>query len=61
MIADSIPAEALDKGHAFEDDPPHALSRVERWTCTRCGAAVLRNSSVVYGSAATDECSEVSA
>ncbi|MGW2169122.1 hypothetical protein ACWC1C_01165 [Streptomyces sp. NPDC001705] len=51
-----VPQEARGKGHDFEDDPPHGLSRVERWTCTRCGHAVLRNGGVVYGSAVTEEC-----
>lgn len=55
---EDIPREALNKGHAFEDDPPHALSRVERWTCTECGRAVLRNGMVVYGSAVREPCGE---
>ncbi|TXS35263.1 hypothetical protein [Streptomyces sp. t39] len=51
-----IPREALGKGHDFEDDAPHALSSVERWTCKRCGAAVLRSRGYVYGSATEDHC-----
>ena len=51
-----IPREALNKGHDFEDDSPHALSRVERWTCKRCGWAVLRNGAIVYGSAIEGRC-----
>jgi len=46
-----IPNEALGKGHIFESDQPHALSSVERWTCTQCGCAVLQSRGLVYGSA----------
>lgn len=43
-------------GHDLFLDPPAALTRVERWTCSRCGRAVLRNGSHVYGSATTEPC-----
>lgn len=47
-------AEAL--GHTVESDPPAALTRGERWTCTACGDAVLRYGNVIYGSAVEREC-----
>ncbi|GAA1065288.1 hypothetical protein [Streptomyces asiaticus] len=52
----TAPEKAVANGHRFEDDPPHALSSVSRWTCTACGAAALRNGPVEYGSAMTTPC-----
>lgn len=49
--------KAVALGHNVEYDPP-AFSSVNRWTCSRCGQAVLVNGSVIYGSATTDECPE---
>jgi hypothetical protein len=52
---------ALDRaeivhGHAIEDDSPGGLSRVQRWTCGRCGDAVLRYGGNTYGSALDTPC-----
>ena len=52
----SAPRSEILDTHAFEYDPPHGLSRVERWTCTKCYSAVLKNGSYLYGSATTDAC-----
>jgi hypothetical protein len=49
---------AVREGHTFEDDPPHGLSSVSRWTCTTCGDAVLDSGSVVYGTATQRTCAE---
>ncbi|WP_436759402.1 hypothetical protein [Streptosporangium sp. V21-05] len=62
LAADLSPvqrAEAL--GHTAKNDPPHALSAVSRWTCTRCGAAVLSRAGVVYGSAIEQTCEQYAA
>ncbi len=48
------PKQATDRGHTPEWDPPHALSAVLRWTCP-CGATVLDNHGIVYGSATTED------
>ncbi|MFH8380670.1 hypothetical protein ACH4E7_06970 [Kitasatospora sp. NPDC018058] len=45
----------LDTRH-FEWDPPAAITAVERWTCTRCGDAVLDNRGYLYGGATTTAC-----
>jgi hypothetical protein len=42
--------------HALEWDPPAGLTRADRWTCTRCGAAALNYLGNVYGSATTESC-----
>jgi hypothetical protein len=47
---------AAARGHKVEDDPPHALSWVRRWTCSVCGRAVLYNGGVVYGTAVEQDC-----
>lgn len=47
-------AESL--GHTVESDPPAAITAAERWTCTKCGDAVLRYRDVIYGSASAKEC-----
>lgn len=52
----TAPTSPIIDTHALEDDPPHALSSVSRWTCTACGCAVLVNGPVVYGSASREEC-----
>ncbi len=52
-------AEAL--GHTVENDPPHGLSAVSRWTCTTCGAAVLVRGGVTYGSAIEKTCEQYAA
>lgn len=43
-------------GHELEHDPPHALASVDRYTCKRCGRAVLGNYGHAYGSAAEGPC-----
>lgn len=48
-------AEAL--GHEPESDPPFGMTRAERWTCTRCGDAVLKYNDNIYGSAVDEVCS----
>lgn len=41
-------------GHAVTWDPPAGLTSVSaRWTCTRCGRAVLVRDGQVYGGATT--------
>jgi len=48
-------AETL--GHTPEwDGWTYGLSNVGRWTCTKCGRAVLDSGSAVYGSAIEQEC-----
>jgi hypothetical protein len=47
---------ALCRGHAVTYDPTHGLSSVLRWTCTRCGQAVLDNRGHVYGGAIEADC-----
>lgn len=44
-------------GHRLEYDPPAAMSRVKRWTCSACGRAVLYNGHF-YGSATTEACDQ---
>lgn len=53
-----IVKEAAGHGHQFEWDPPAALTSLRgRWTCSRCGNAVLmRNDRSCYGSAAGNDC-----
>jgi len=54
-----FPREHLDEikaGHDLEWDPPAAMTAVCRWTCVRCGDAVLVNGNVVYGSATREAC-----
>jgi adenine-specific DNA methylase len=56
-----VPAEILERvkaGHAVERDPPAALTRAERWTCPRCGDAVLRYDEHIYGGATERTCDE---
>jgi hypothetical protein len=52
------PTEALTRGHALVWDPPAAMTGAERWTCQRCGRAVIRYSGVVSGAAAETDCQE---
>lgn len=49
-------ALANERGHTVEPDPPHDLSRAQRWTCTRCGDAVLKYAANIYGSAVERDC-----
>lgn len=51
-------AEAL--GHWVEHDPPAAMTAARRWTCARCGAAVLDYLGNIYGSAVEKMCEEES-
>lgn len=43
-------------GHDLEDDSPGGISSVQRWTCKRCGSAILRYRGNVYGSALDTAC-----
>lgn len=52
----AAPTSPILDTHTLETDTPHALSSVERWTCTRCGCAVLVKGGHVYGSASVEEC-----
>lgn len=49
-------AQAL--GHQVEDDAPGGVSRVQRWTCTVCGDAVLSYNGNIYGGAVERTCEE---
>ena len=51
-------AKAQELGHTVEWDPPAALTRARRWTCTCCGATVLDYCGNVYGSAVEMTCQE---
>ncbi len=46
---------ATVRGHDLEYDPPHSLSSVDRYTCRKCGRAVLGGYSNAYGSATSAE------
>ena len=48
--------KAAQDGHVMVSDPPAAISSVSRYTCSRCGRAVLGNYTVAYGSAIEGEC-----
>lgn len=52
--------EAVEKakglGHTMISDPPHELSRAWRWSCNKCGRAVLSCNGNVYGSAMEKDC-----
>jgi hypothetical protein len=53
-------AQAKSLGHDMEHDPPaNELSRVARYTCSKCGRAVLANGGTVYGSALEVECKKL--
>ncbi len=47
---------AADRGHVVVSDPPHDLSAGRRWTCRKCGAAVIDYRGNVYGSAIEQDC-----
>lgn len=51
-------AAATEKGHTIEWDPPAALTAARRWTCRRCGNAVLDYQGNVYGGALQITCDE---
>lgn len=51
-------AAKVRAGHTLENDPPHGLSSVARWTCTTCGDAVLDSGRVMYGGAVERTCDE---
>lgn len=58
---DSRLGAACDKaeklGHVMEHDPPaNVLSKMDRYTCTRCGKAAVGNGSIAYGSATEELC-----
>ena len=54
--------EALNKaregGHDLEHDPPHSLSSMDRYTCKKCGRAVLGNYGTAYGGATEGPCAK---
>lgn len=50
------PDNANAATHDLEWDPPHGLSSARRWTCRRCGHAVLSYGSNVYGTATHAPC-----
>lgn len=52
-------ARAAALGHDVKPDPPHEMSRAERWTCTRCGGAVIRYNGNVYGAAVDYTCAKL--
>lgn len=52
----AAPTSPIIDTHTLENDPPHAASAATRWTCIRCGCAVLVNDGYVYGSASAEEC-----
>jgi hypothetical protein len=58
----TAPAEILaivePLGHTVESDPPAALTAVQRWTCTTCGDAILRNGGITYGGATERTCEQ---
>lgn len=51
-------ARATEKGHNVEWDAPAGMTAVRRWTCTRCGDAVLDNRGHLYGGALDRTCDE---
>jgi len=51
-------AKATANGHTVEWDPPASLTAARRWTCTRCGDAVLDYNGNVYGGAVDRTCDE---
>lgn len=54
---------AAANGHEMEWDPPAALTSMSRWTCRRCGDAVLYREyelDAAYGSVLADRCAEAS-
>lgn len=59
MPSGSMHDNAIDRakvrGHAVEYDGP-TVGGADRWTCTRCGRAVLWASGPMYGSALIYEC-----
>lgn len=56
MIDDTTPVtRANARGHEVENDGP-TLGGASRWTCRRCGRAVLRYANNVYGSAVDEDC-----
>jgi hypothetical protein len=48
-------AVMVRRGHHMEPDSP-IHSATARWTCTRCGDAVLDSGTVVYGAATKRAC-----
>jgi hypothetical protein len=49
--------KATDEGHEMKYDPPaNSLSRMNRYTCRKCGRAVLGNPGAAYGSATEGPC-----
>ncbi len=51
-------AKAAEKGHTVQWDPPWGMTAARRWTCTRCGDAVLDYCGNVYGGAVDRTCDE---
>lgn len=46
----------IQAGHTVQSDPPATLTALQRWTCTRCGDAVLRYGPRIYGAATERPC-----
>jgi hypothetical protein len=68
-VGDMQPVELLEDAEAWAREPArlaeemgHAVQwdavRGERWTCVRCGSAVLRVGCNIYGSAVAERCGE---
>ncbi|HEX2880365.1 MAG TPA: hypothetical protein VHO25_12610 [Polyangiaceae bacterium] len=51
-------AAAQATGHVLVEDPS-GFASVGRYTCSRCGKAVLGNSRVAYGGATESPCGRV--
>lgn len=49
---------ARSLGHDPEHDPPWGLASGDRWTCKRCGSAVLIVRHNIYGGAMERTCAE---
>jgi len=48
---------AKKRGHELVYDPPaNTLSRAARYTCRKCGRAVLATGGPAYGSAIEEDC-----
>lgn len=57
-VVEPAVAKAVENGHTVEWDAPAGISAVRRWTCTRCGDAVLDNRGHLYGGAFDRTCDE---
>jgi hypothetical protein len=66
-VGDVQPVELLADGAAWKDEPARLARQFghqpawdpgtqQRWTCNRCGRAVLRVGTNIYGSAVRERC-----